>query len=57
MRYVKRPRQVPARGDLHRQPRGLWHWQGAGSDFRNGNGGCSLTGKLPKKVISDLDLC
>jgi hypothetical protein len=36
---------------------GKWHWVTSGSDFRNPNGGCSLTGKLPKKVISDLDLC
>ena len=36
---------------------GKWHWVTSGSDFHNGNGGCSLNGKLPKKVISDLDLC
>ncbi len=37
--------------------KGAWRWVGSGSDFRNGDGGCSLTGKMPKKVISDLDLC
>ena len=37
--------------------KGKWHWVTSGSDFRNANGGCSLTGKLPRKVISDLDLC
>jgi hypothetical protein len=36
---------------------GKWHWVSAGSDFRNGNGGCSLSKKMPQRVISDLDLC
>ncbi len=36
---------------------GRWRFEGAGSDFRNGNGGCSLSGKVPRKVISDLALC
>ncbi|HTU94992.1 MAG TPA: hypothetical protein VMF14_04065 [Solirubrobacteraceae bacterium] len=36
---------------------GKWRWVTSGSDFRNPNGGCSLNGKLPHKVISDLDLC
>jgi hypothetical protein len=36
---------------------GKWHWVTSGSDFRNGNGSCSLSGKMPRKVISDLALC
>jgi hypothetical protein len=36
---------------------GKWRWISAGSDFRNGNGTCSLSKKMPSKVISDLGLC
>lgn len=36
---------------------GRWRFQGAGSDFRNGNGGCSLSKKVPSKVIADFKLC
>jgi hypothetical protein len=36
---------------------GKWHWFASGSDFHSGSGGCSLSGKVPRKVISDLDLC
>jgi hypothetical protein len=36
---------------------GKWRWIASGSDFRNGNGSCSLSKKVPAKVISDLGLC
>ncbi len=36
---------------------GRWRWITSGSDFRNGNGGCSLSNKVPRKVITDLALC
>jgi hypothetical protein len=36
---------------------GKWRWIAAGSDFRNPSGGCSLSRKMPAKVISDLGLC
>jgi hypothetical protein len=36
---------------------GKWRWIAAGSDFRNGNGSCSLSRKMPARVISDLGLC
>jgi len=36
---------------------GKWRWIAAGSDFRNGNGSCSLDSKMPRKVIKDLGLC
>jgi hypothetical protein len=36
---------------------GKWRWIAAGSDFRNGNGTCSLSRKMPAKVITDLGLC
>jgi hypothetical protein len=36
---------------------GRWRWITSGSAFVNGNGGCSLTARLPRKVITDLGLC
>jgi hypothetical protein len=36
---------------------GKWRWVTSGSDFRSGNGSCSLNTKMPRKVIADLDLC
>jgi hypothetical protein len=36
---------------------GRWRWIAAGSDFRNGNGTCSLSSKMPGRVIKDLGLC
>jgi hypothetical protein len=36
---------------------GRWRWVTSGSAFLNGNGSCSLSGKLPRKVIADLSLC
>jgi hypothetical protein len=36
---------------------GKWRWIAAGSDFRNANGSCSLSRKMPAKVITDLGLC
>ncbi|MGZ4167219.1 MAG: hypothetical protein ACXVR1_01220 [Solirubrobacteraceae bacterium] len=36
---------------------GQWRYVSAGSDFRNGNGGCSLTGTVPRRVIADFKLC
>lgn len=36
---------------------GEWRWISAGSDFRNGNGSCSLSRKMPVRVIKDLGLC
>ncbi len=36
---------------------GQWHFKGAGSSFRNGNGGCALTKTVPRKVIADFKLC
>ena len=36
---------------------GQWHFKGAGSDFRNGNGSCALTKTVPHKVITDFKLC
>jgi hypothetical protein len=36
---------------------GRWRWVTSGSDFRNGNGGCSLNNKVPRNVIKDLSLC
>jgi hypothetical protein len=36
---------------------GRWRWIASGSDFRNGNGTCSLARRMPRKVISDLGLC
>ena len=29
----------------------------AGRDFRSGNGGCSLSKSVPRKVIADFKLC
>jgi hypothetical protein len=37
--------------------RGRWRWVASGSDFRNGNGSCSLTKRVPSRVIADLRLC
>lgn len=42
---------------LFRYRAGKWRYVSAGSDFRNGNGGCSLTGIVPRKVIADFKLC
>jgi hypothetical protein len=36
---------------------GRWRYVSAGSDFRNGNGGCSLSGRVPRTVIADFRLC
>jgi hypothetical protein len=36
---------------------GRWRWVAAGSDFRNANGSCSLSTKMPRRVITDLGLC
>jgi hypothetical protein len=36
---------------------GHWHFEAAGSSFRNGNGSCSLTKVVPRNVIADFKLC
>jgi hypothetical protein len=42
---------------LFEHRKGHWHFEAAGSSFRNGNGSCSLTKVVPRNVIADFKLC